>query len=358
MRVVVAPDSFGGILTARAAADAIRGGWRRARPDDELVAVPLADGGEGTLDVLRGPGSRLHRVEVADPLGRPTRAGWLQLADGSAVVESAQACGQHLLSADERDPLRATTYGVGQLLEDVRRAGVDRVAVGLGGSATVDGGAGALTALGLRVLREDGQGLKIGGGELRAVGAVREGWFHDGWSQVDVVLWHDVTTSLDRAATTFGPQKGASEDDVRVLAEGLERWASVVQRDLGGPSPDDPGTGAAGGLGFGLAAALAARAEPGADAVARLVGLERALEQADLIVTGEGRLDDTSAEGKVVAAVVAAARRHGVEAVAAVGRIAGSLEELSDVEAAAPDGPGDDPAVELAAAAERLAARR
>lgn len=357
MQVVIAPDSFGGSLTSAEATEAVARGWRQSRPHDELVLLPLADGGEGTLDVVAGPGDRIGEVEVADPLGRPRRARWLRRGDGTALVESAEACGLRLLDGDERDPLRTTTYGIGQLLDIVRRAGARRIDVGLGGSATVDGGAGALTALGLRVLRDDGHGLKIGGGELRAVGRVQRGWLDEAWVDVELVLWADVTTPLTEAAATFGPQKGAGPEAVTALEEGLARWADVVERDLGGVRGDAPGTGAAGGLGFGLAAAVGARFEPGARAVARTVGLDRAVSGADLVVTGEGRLDGTSTDGKVVGAVLESAHAAGVRTVAVVGQAAVSPDALADLEAAAPQGPGDDPGAEVAAAAARLARR-
>lgn len=357
MQVVIAPDSFGGSLTSAEATEAVARGWRQARPQDELVLLPLADGGEGTLDVVAGHDDRIREVEVAGPLGRPRRARWLHRADGTALVESAEACGLRLLDEDERDPLRTTTYGVGQLLDAARRAGARRIDVGLGGSATVDGGAGALTALGLRVLRDDGHGLKIGGGELRGVRSVERGWLDETWEDVEVVLWADVTTALTGAAATFGPQKGAGQAAVSVLGEGLARWADVVERDLGGVQRDMRGTGAAGGLGFGLAAAVGAGFEAGAGAVARAVGLAGAVSGADLVVTGEGRLDDTSTDGKVVGAVLESARAAGVRTVAVVGQATASPDALADLEAAAPQGPGEDPGAELAAAAARLARR-
>lgn len=358
MRVLVAPDSFGGTLTSRQAAEAIAEGWRRSRPDDDLSLVPMADGGEGTIRAVAGPEDDLGEVEVADPLGRPTLAHWLLRADGTAVVESAEACGLALLDPAERDPMRTTTYGVGQLLTRALEAAPRQVVVGLGGSATVDGGAGALTALGLRVLRDDGRGLKIGGGELDAVGRVERGWLDDRWVGTQVVLWSDVTTPLVDAAERFGPQKGADDDAVRHLGSNLERWAEVVERDLGGAGRHAQGSGAAGGLGFGLAAALDAPLEPGAASVARMVGLPEALRDASLVVTGEGRLDRTSGSGKVVGTVLEMATGAGLPVVAVVGQVDAALPALDDLEAAAPEGPGDDPASELAAATAALAGRR
>ncbi len=357
VRVVVAPDSFGGTLSSPAAARAIADGWRRARPDDRITTVALSDGGEGLLEAIRGPGDERREVEVADPLGRPRTAAWLLRADGSAIIESAEACGLTLLEPAERDPRRTSTYGAGQLLEAARGAGAASVAVGLGGSATVDGGVGAMLALGFRVTRTDGHGTKIGGRELATVTHVEPRWVDDGWSTTDVEVWADVTTPLGEAAELFAPQKGADPPAVRELADGLDRWADVVEGDLGGVSRDLPGTGAAGGLGFGLVAALGARIVPGAAAVAEAVGLEEELEDADLVVTGEGSLDETTGEGKVVGHVVVAARRRGIRSVAVVGRRRALPTGLVDVEESAPGGAGPDPADEVARAAERLAAR-
>ncbi|MFN2555737.1 MAG: glycerate kinase [Nitriliruptorales bacterium] len=357
MKVVVAPDSFGGTLSAVEAAEAIATGWSQARAGDEIVVLPLADGGEGTLEVVAGDRYERRTVEVADPLGRPRQATWLRRSDGTAIVESAEACGLKLLEPAERNPLRTTTYGVGQLLEAARRSGCHRVAVGLGGSSTVDGGAGAAVALGVRVLGASGSGVKIGGGDLVSVARVVPQWLDPDWGDVEVVLWSDVETRLADAAATFAPQKGATPEAVERLAAGLARWADVVERDLGGSWRQLPGSGAAGGLGFGLAAVLAARLVPGAQAVAELVGLRDALDAADLLVTGEGRLDATSLEGKVVGTVLQSAAEAEVRVVAVVGEHAEKVEGLADLEAASADGPGRNPAAEVAAAAERLAGR-
>jgi glycerate kinase len=357
VHVVVAPDSFGGTLLAREAAEAIAAGWRRARPDDTLTLVPMSDGGEGLLDVVAGPGAELRSVEVAGPLGLPVTARWWLRPDGSAVLETAEACGLHLVPDERRDPLTTTTYGVGQLLDAAREAGARRLLVGLGGSATVDGGAGAVTALGFRVTVADGSGLKVGGLDLHRVAGVAPGWEHD-WSGIEVDLLADVTTVLADAAATFGPQKGAGPEDVRVLGAGLAAWADVAERDLDASGlRDAAGSGAAGGLGFGLAAALGGRLRNGAVAVAELAGLPRRLAAADLVVTGEGRLDATTAEGKVVDAVATLAMLAEVPAAVVAGTVAARPRGVADVEEAAPDGPGEHPAEEVAAAAERLARR-
>ena len=358
MKVVVAPDGFGGTLSALEAAEAIAAGWRDQRPGDEVVTVPLSDGGEGLLAVLAAAEDRRVTVEVAGPQGHPVEAPFLLRPDGSAVIESALACGLALVPEDRRTPMVATTFGVGELLEAARGAGARRILVGLGGSATVDGGAGALLGLGFRVLVEDGSGLKIGGDDLRRVAAVERGWSAD-WADVEVELLADVTTALPDAARVFGPQKGASPEDVETLTAALERWADVVERDLvpGRALREEPATGAAGGLGFALAAAIGARFRVGSVVVGDLVGLPDAVQTADLVITGEGRLDATTGQGKVVDHVTGLARAAGRPVQAVVGQVRDHPGTLDDVEAAAPDGPGEDPSAEVAAAARRLATR-
>jgi glycerate 2-kinase len=247
VRVVIAPDSFGGTLTAREAAMAIAEGWAEARSDDDVTLLPLSDGGEGLLDVVAQPHDTWLTVEVSGPLGHPTEAALLLRPDGTAVVESAQACGLALLEDDQRRPLMTTTYGVGQLVRAAGDAGARRIVVGLGGSATVDGGAGMATALGYRLLRADGNGVKVGGRYVRDLERIEPA----AALGVPVVAAVDVTNPLLGplgAAPVFGPQKGASPDDVPILEEALARLADVAERDLpGGPWRDLPGAGAAGG---------------------------------------------------------------------------------------------------------------
>ena len=360
MRVLVAPDGFKGTLTAGAAARAIAEGWQRARPGDELELLPLADGGDGLCAVLAREQDRWLEVEVVGPLARPVTARALLRSDGTAVVESAEACGLHLVAEEQRTPMVTTTYGVGELLRAVVDAGAGHVLLGLGGSATVDAGLGALTGLGYRLREADGSGLKIGGGEIHRLDRIEPGWAPP-LSEVAVELLADVETPLSEAARVFGPQKGATPEEVDHLTAALAHVASVVERDLphGPGCADLPGSGAAGGLGFGLAAALGARFVPGAQRVAELVGLPEALEAADVVVTGEGRLDATSLSGKVVGALLErATAAGGVPVMAVVGRVDPPVpQQLASVEAAAPEGPGADPGAEVAAAAQRLASR-
>ena len=354
---MIAPDSFGGTLTPVEAARAIEAGWRRERPSDETILLPLSDGGEGFLEVLAHSAADVVPVEVSGPRGLPVEASFRLEADGSAIIESARACGLSLLAEDERDPLLTTTWGVGELLEAARQAGARHIIVGLGGSATVDGGAGAVTALGFRSLVADGSGLKVGGHDLARVARITSGWEGD-WGDIRVDVLADVTTTLPDAAATFGPQKGAGAEDIPRLEAGLRAWADVVEDAFGCPGMrDEPGSGAAGGLAFGLAASIGGRILPGAATIADLVGLSEVIEAADLIVTGEGRLDATSTQGKVVGEVLDRARQAGIEVMAVCGQVVDRPSQLRDVEEASPDGPGPDPAAAVADAAQRLAER-
>lgn len=336
MKVVIAPDKFAGTLTAGEAADAIAAGWSSARPDDELVLVPMADGGEGTIDVLARavPDAEKVCVDVADARGRQTTAAWLRLPDGRALVEAAQACGLFRLPEADRDPLLATSYGVGQLIASALDAGARQIVVGLGGSATVDGGAGMATALGHRLLRADGNGVKVGGRfllDLRRIVPVAR-------PSVPVVAAVDVTNPLlgsAGAAPVFGPQKGAAPEDVPLLAEALRTLADVAERDLqGGPWRDLPGAGAAGGLGFALAAFCGATLVSGSEAVADLTGLPEALEDAAVAVTGEGKLDRQTAQGKTPAYVAQRARETGARVFAVAGQVADGADAAYDAVAA------------------------
>jgi glycerate 2-kinase len=360
VRVVLAPDAFGGTLSAREAATAVADGWRAAAPDDELVLVPLSDGGPGLVDVVRAarPRARLHPATVEDPLARPVAADVL-LDGATAWVESAQACGLHLLDEAERDPRVTTTYGVGQLVTAALQAGASRVVVGLGGSATNDGGAGMLAALGLQRLDADGERLPPGGAALRE-GARLVGAPDPRLQQVELVAATDVDApllGLHGASAVFGPQKGASPDDVQVLDAALTRWADVLEEHLGVAVRDLPGAGAAGGLGAALLA-VGARRAPGLALVAEAVGLGRAVERADLVVTGEGSFDPTSLQGKVVSGVAAVAAAHAVPCVVVAGQVHVGRREAAaaGVEAAyaVADAVGLDAA--LAAPAEELAA--
>jgi glycerate 2-kinase len=318
MRVVVAPDSFKGSIGAAAAAAAITVGWRQVRPADDVVELPLADGGEGTAAVVAAaiPSSRWRAAEVCGPADARVTAGWLELPGNGALVELATAAGLPLLA--ELSPLAAHSFGVGELLGLAIDGGARHVDVALGGSACTDGGTGALAALGARFLDADGRELPRGGGALARLAAVDLSGLRSPPAE-GISCLTDVRAPLlgpGGAAAVFGPQKGAGLADVAVLDAGLARLT-----DLLGGEPDAPGAGAAGGCAYGLAAAWHATLEPGAQRIAAMAGLPGALSGADLVITGEGRFDETSLGGKVVGAVLAAADAAGVAAAIVAGQL-------------------------------------
>ncbi|MFC5287644.1 glycerate kinase [Actinokineospora guangxiensis] len=321
MRVVIAPDCFGGTLTAAEAASAIADGWRRGAPEHDVVLRPLADGGPGFVAVLHAAlGGELHTETVSGPLGEPVRATWLG-HDGTAYIESAEAAGLHLVPKDRRAESceRATTYGVGQLLAAARDRGYRRAVIGLGGSATTDGGAGLFAALGAIAVGEDGAPLPTGGSALAGCARI-DGDLELGGLD-EVVAASDVTNPLlgeHGAAVTFGPQKGADAEAVARLEAGMTRWADVLA-DRSKPIADVEAAGAAGGLG---AALLAIGAVPtsGAGLVRASTGLDSAVAGADLVITGEGSFDWQSLRGKLVTGVAAAAAERGVPCLALSGQ--------------------------------------
>ena len=317
MRVLICPDKFAGTLSATAAAEAIAVGWGAG---DDLIRRPLADGGPGFVEVLASslPGRRLP-VATVDPLGRPAE-GEILLVGAVAYVESAQACGLHLLTPEERDPNTATSYGLGLLLTAAVESGATEVVIGLGGSATNDAGAGMLAALGAPPVDAAGYVLPYGGAYLNAAAGLGG---EPRLRQVRLVAATDVDsplTGLHGASNVFGPQKGASREDVYRLDAALEVFAGVLERAFGVEGLQQrPGGGAAGGIGAALIA-LGGRVTSGIGLVTSLIALEKELDQADLVITGEGSFDHQSLRGKVVAGVANGARDRGVPCVVLCGR--------------------------------------
>ncbi|SIQ43675.1 glycerate kinase [Micromonospora avicenniae] len=332
MRVLLCPDKFAGTLSAPEVATAVAAGWREIAERDELLIRPLADGGPGFVDVLADAlGGHRVAVPIVDPLGRPAAGEILLTADGTAYVESAQACGLHLLAPPERDPKATTSFGLGLLIAAAVERGAGRVVVGLGGSATNDAGAGMLTALGVTPLDEAGLALPYGGAALAAVAGL------DGAPRlrgVDLVAATDVDNpllGLHGASNVFGPQKGADRADVLLLDSALERFAMVLERDLPGcPASLGalPGGGAAGGTGAAILA-LGGRCESGIGLVTRAIGLDAALDAVDLVITGEGSFDHQSLRGKVVAGVAGAARDRGLPCVVLAGQVSTGRREAA-----------------------------
>lgn len=314
-RLLVAPQEFKGSLTAAAAARALAEGLARADPDATLELCPLADGGPGFLDALSAVlGGERVRVHVCDPLRRRIPAHYLRLPEGVVVVEAAQANGLTLLPAEERDPLRADTYGVGELIAHALRERPRRLVVGVGGSATNDGGAGMARALGAALRDAAGRPLPPGAAVLAELDALE--WRPpDALEGVEVLVAVDVWNPLlgpEGATAVYGPQKGVRAENVPLLEEALARWAAAIRATLGRDVSLLPGGGAAGGLAAGLVAFLDARVVGGFELVADAVRLPERLQDADAVVTGEGRLDRQTWQGKVVGQVVAMARARGL----------------------------------------------
>ena len=328
MRILIASDKFRGTLTARQAVEAFATGWRRERPSDDIDPAPMADGGEGTMpalvDALDGV---VGMIRVSGPLGDPVDAGFglVDLPDGrTGVVEMALASGLQLVSAGRRNPLRTSTRGTGELIRRVLDEDVRGLIVCVGGSATNDGGAGMAQALGVLLLDVAGQDIEPGGAGLVSLARIDISGRDPRLSPVSILVASDVNNPLtgpSGASAVFGPQKGATPDDVLFLDRALGHLAAIVGRDLGVDLRDEPGAGAAGGLGFGLMAFLGARIRSGFDVVSEAVGLPARVERADLVVTGEGRFDSQSVRGKVPAGVLRMADEHAVPAVVVCGDV-------------------------------------
>lgn len=335
MRIVIAPQEFKGTLTAAEAAMAMAEGVRRAIPEAGVDTVPLSDGGPGLVDaVLSSREGRLIQTPVHDPLGKPVEAAWALLDDGAAVIEMAAAAGLSLLREDERDPCITTTYGVGEMVRAALDAGARRLIIGVGGSATNDGGAGMASALGVRFLDAVGRELPPGGAPLAALDRIDITGIDPRVRQVEAVAATDVRNPLcgpEGASIVYGPQKGASPDVARELDAALSHYAQIVERDLRVSIRDIPGAGAAGGLGAGLIAFLGAEVRSGFDIVAETVRLRERLRGADLLLTGEGRLDRQTAYGKTVACAAAMAREEEVPVVVIAGSRGEGWEEILTV---------------------------
>jgi len=330
LKIVIAPDSFKGSLKSPEVAQAMAVGVRVAVPDAEIVILPVGDGGEGTLDALvTATGGAFETHRVSGPLGEPVTARLGLLGDGETVfVEMAEASGLSLLSAAERDPCRTSTYGTGELIRAALATGRKRLLIGIGGSATNDGGAGALQALGVRLLDAAGRELPAGGAALQQLSAIDLDGFRvpDG---VEVVVACDVTNPLtgpEGASAIYGPQKGASPKDVTHLDAALAHYAVITTAKLGKEWKDSPGAGAAGGLGFALLAFLGARLERGVQLVLDVVQFDSHLDGADLVLTGEGRIDRQTTEyGKTLTGIGGRAQRAGVPVLALAGSVADDL---------------------------------
>lgn len=327
MKIIIAPDSFKESLSALVVAEQIEEGFREIFPDAEYVKLPMADGGEGTVAALvAATGGRVIEAQVTGPLGEKTAAFYGVTGDGrTAVIEMAAAGGLALVPSALRNPMKTTSYyGTGELIRLALDAGLRDLLVGIGGSATNDGGAGMLQALGVRLLDGQGQEVGPGGGCLDQVARIDCSGLDSRLEPCRISVACDVDNSLTGArgaSAVFGPQKGASPEMVARLDANLGHFSRLVARDLGVEVADIPGAGAAGGMGAALLAFLGAELRPGIDVVSKVVGLERLLVGAQLLITGEGRIDSQTVFGKTPVGVARMAKRQGVPVIA----LAGSL---------------------------------
>jgi len=332
--ILVAPDSFKGSLSARDAADAMERGVKNILPDSVVIKHPISDGGEGLVDILTPAlNGTFVTTEVSGPFpGQRAKARWGLSGDQSTgIIEMAEAAGLTLAPPGKRDPKIATTYGVGELIRAALDAGVTSLIIGIGGSATNDGGAGMAEALGVRFMNESGQPLGRGGAALAALDRIDVSDKDPRIDQIEVIVASDVQNTLCGelgASAVYGPQKGASPRDVKVLDAALFRYAEVLQSALGIDVLSIPGGGAAGGLGAGLVAFCGAQLRRGIDVVFHVTNFDDHLLSADLVITGEGKIDEQVRFGKALAGVIERAQRAGVPVAAVVGSVDGNRESF------------------------------
>ena len=333
MRVVIAPQSFKGSISALNAARAMEEGVLRAAPHAETVLVPVADGGDGTLETLvEATGGAIRSATVTGPIGKAVTAEWGALGDGqTAVIEMARTSGLALLSFTERDPLRATTYGLGEAIREAFDAGFRSFIVGIGGSATNDGGAGMAQALGVRLLDETGKDLPPGGAALADLRRIDMSELDERAIGARFSVACDVSSPLtgaEGASAVYGPQKGATPDLVEQLDAALKNFARVVERDIGASIDTVPGSGAAGGLGGGMMAFLGGSLRAGVDIVLDHVGLDEKLEGADLVITGEGQIDFQTVYNKAPIGVARRAKQRNIPVIAICGSLGRGFEDV------------------------------
>lgn len=323
MKILIAPSAFKHSLSARAVAEAVARGLGRSGLAADLHLLPIADGGNGTLDAFLANGGERITVQVDDPLGRPVEAAFGLLPDGiTAVIEMALASGLELLRDDERDPLKASTYGTGQLLAAALEHGARRLIIGMGGSATVDGGAGCLQALGVRFLNAQGDDVPRGGGNLDQIATIDTSKLNPRWRECEVIIASDVqnpTLGEQGAAAVFGPQKGATPAQIPLLEANLRHFFTQVKAQFHVDVLTISGGGAAGALAAGLMAFLGGRIESGVDLLLVYNGFVDHLRDTDLVITGEGQMDQQTIYGKGPIGVARLAREHGVPTIALVG---------------------------------------
>jgi glycerate kinase len=333
VKVVIAPDSFKGSVSSVEAAQSLASGLTSILPKIETISAPMADGGEGTVDAILAVsgGEKVYRT-VKDPLGRDVEAGfgWVE-AEKLAVVETAAASGLPLVKPEERNPALASTYGTGQLIRAALDQGAQTLILGIGGSATVDAGAGCFQALGVTFLDASGVGIEARGGTLGQIAAIDTSGLDPRLQTTTIIVASDVSNPLlgnEGAIAVFGPQKGVRPSDIHRFEAGLAHYAEQVAAAVGLTGMDEPGSGAAGGFGFSLRSFLNAEMKSGFALIAERSRLEEQVSSADFVLTGEGKMDAQSLFGKVPVGVAHMARRHGVPTAVFAGRIEGEISAL------------------------------
>lgn len=331
MKIIIAPDSFKGSLSALEVGNAIKEGILRLIPKANIEIIPMADGGEGTVDALvAATGGRIIIEEVNDPLMRKIKAKYGILGDGiTAVIEMAAASGLPLVKLEERNPMITTTYGTGELIKSALDKGCKKFIIGIGGSATVDGGAGVAQALGVKLLDKNGVDIGLGGGGLEALEKIDISGIDPRIKETETIVACDVDNPLvgpRGGPAVYGPQKGATPEMVKKLDKFLDKYADIIKRDLGLDIKDVPGAGAAGGLGAGLMAFMKAKLRPGIEIVIEASSFEEHLKEVDLVITGEGKIDQQTIYGKTPIGVAKTAKKYGLPVIA----ISGSIGEGAD----------------------------
>jgi len=333
VKIIIAPDSFKESMSAKTVADGIHDGILQVRKDVTCIKVPMADGGEGTVQALvDATKGELLNVEVEDPLGRPVNSFLGILGDRkTAIIEMAAASGLELLKEEEKDPLITSTYGSGQLILSALKKGCKKIIVGIGGSATNDGGAGMMQALGIKLLDKGGKEVQRGGGSLDKLVSIDAGAIDKRIADVEFLIASDVDNPLlgkSGATHVFSPQKGAGKATLEVLEKNMLHFANIIESHTGTRIRELPGSGAAGGLGFGMMSMLNARSEPGFDIVAKITKLEMKMTGADLVITGEGKIDSQTRFGKTPWGVAIMAKKKNIPVIAFAGRVSDKADEL------------------------------
>ncbi|MEG6565757.1 glycerate kinase [Thermoanaerobacterium saccharolyticum] len=331
MRILVAPDSYKGSLSSREVIEAMAEGIRRV-VDADIIKVPIADGGEGTVDALIfSSGGKIVEAEVVGPIGNTVKGFFGILKDGTAVIEIAASSGLNLVPNGMRNPLVTTTYGVGQLIKKALDEGCRRFIVGLGGSATNDGGAGMMEALGAKLLDEDGKDVPYGGGNLSRLKKIDVDGLDKRIYESSFTVASDVANPLcgkNGASYVYGPQKGATPEMVNILDKNLYHYAKIVEKVIGKDFKDTPGAGAAGGLGFSLIAFLNAKIKSGIEIVMEAANMEEKIKCCDVVITGEGNTDFQTVFGKAPAGIAAIAQRYGKKVIILSGGLGSGYKEL------------------------------